>query len=104
MAKKLKPVHPGEILSEEFMQPLKLSMNKLAIDLRVPLTRIADIVHRRRGITPDTALRLARYFHNTPVFWMNLQVRYDLEVAEDKRATQIARDVRPSPAISARVA
>ena len=59
MAKKLKPVHPGEILSEEFMKPLKLSMNKLAIDLRVPLTRIADIVHERRGITIDTALRLA---------------------------------------------
>lgn len=101
MAKKLKPVHPGEILSEEFMKPLKLSMNKLAIDLRVPLTRIADIVHERRGITIDTALRLARYFKNTPVFWMNLQVRYDLEVAEDKQAAQVARDVRPSEAVTA---
>lgn len=102
MTKKLKPVHPGEILSEEFMKPLKLSMNKLAIDLRVPLTRIADIVHERRGITIDTALRLARYFKNTPVFWMNLQVRYDLEVAEDKQAAQVARDVRPSEAVTAR--
>jgi len=101
MAKKLKPVHPGEILSEEFMKPLKLSMNKLAIDLRVPLTRIADIVHERRGITIDTALRLARYFKNTPVFWMNLQVRYDLEIAEDKQAAQVARDVRPSEAVTA---
>lgn len=101
MARKLKPVHPGEILSEEFMKPLKLSMNKLAIDLRVPLTRIADIVHERRGITIDTALRLARYFKNTPVFWMNLQVRYDLEVAEDKQAAQVARDVRPSEAVTA---
>ena len=101
MAKKLKPVHPGEILSEEFMKPLRLSMNKLAIDLRVPLTRIADIVHERRGITIDTALRLARYFKNTPVFWMNLQVRYDLEVAEDKQAAQVARDVRPSEAVTA---
>ena len=101
MAKKLKPVHPGEILSEEFMKPLKLSMSKLAIDLRVPLTRIADIVHERRGITIDTALRLARYFKNTPVFWMNLQVRYDLEVAEDKQAAQVARDVRPSEAVTA---
>jgi antitoxin HigA-1 len=101
MAKKLKPVHPGEILSEEFMRPLKLSMNRLAIDLRVPLTRIADIVHERRGITIDTALRLARYFKNTPVFWMNLQVRYDLEVAEDKQAAQVARDVRPSEAVTA---
>ena len=101
MAKKVKPVHPGEILSEEFMKPLKLSMNKLAIDLCVPLTRIADIVHERRGITIDTALRLARYFKNTPVFWMNLQVRYDLEVAEDKQAAQVARDVRPSEAVTA---
>ena len=101
MAKKLKPVHPGEILSEEFMKPLKLSMNRLAIDLRVPLTRIADIVHERRGITIDTALRLARYFKNTPVFWMNLQVRYDLEIAEDKQAAQVARDVRPSEAVTA---
>ena len=102
MAKKLKPVHPGEILCEEFMMPLGLSMNKLAIELRVPITRIADIIHQRRGITADTALRLARYFRNTPVFWMNLQVRYDLEVAEDKRAAQVARDVRPSAAIPAR--
>jgi addiction module HigA family antidote len=104
MAKKLKPVHPGEILREEFMAPLKLSMNKLALDLRVPITRIADIVHQRRGITPDTALRLARYFKNTPVFWMNLQVRYDLEVAEDQHAVKVARDVHPSAAVSGRVA
>jgi len=104
MAKKLKPVHPGEILSEEFMKPLGLSMNKLAMDLRVPLTTVADIVHRRRGITTDTALRRARYLKNTPVFWMNLQVRYDLEVAETQHAPQIARDVRPRAAVSERVA
>src|ERR1700692_2913268 len=104
MPKKLKPVHPGEILREEFMRPLGLSMNKLAIDLRVPLTRIADIVHERRGVTTDSALRLARYFKNTPQFWMNLQVRHDLEVAGDKHAAQIARDVRPSAAVSERVA
>jgi addiction module HigA family antidote len=97
MTRKLKPVHPGEILSEEFMKPLGLSMNRLAIDLRVPLTRIADIVHERRGITTDTALRLARYFRNTPLFWLNLQLRYDLEIAEDKQAARITRDVRPSP-------
>lgn len=101
MGKKLQPVHPGEILSEEFMKPLKLSMNKLALELRVPITRIADIIHRRRGITPDTALRLARYFGNTPVFWMNLQVRYDLEVAEDESAAKVARDVRPHRASAA---
>src|SRR5437764_14138597 len=93
--KKLKPVHPGEILHEEFMKPLGLSMNKLALDLRVPVTRIADIVGERRGITADTALRLARYFRNTPVFWMNLQTWYDLEVAKDQREEKIRRDVTP---------
>jgi len=95
MAKKLKPVHPGEILHEEFMKPLGLSMNKLALGLRVPVTRIADIVGERRGITADTALRLARYFQNAPVFWMNLQTRYDLEVAQDELAAKVARDVQP---------
>jgi len=95
MARKLKPVHPGEILREEFMQPLGLSMNKLALNLRVPVTRIAEIVHERRAISTDTALRLGRYFNTTPVFWMNLQVRHDLEVAEDDLAHQIVRDVQP---------
>jgi addiction module HigA family antidote len=95
MARKLKPVHPGEILREEFMQPLGLSMNKLALNLRVPVTRIAEIVHKRRAISTDTALRLGRYFNTTPVFWMNLQVRHDLEVAEDELARQIVRDVQP---------
>jgi addiction module HigA family antidote len=95
MARKLKPVHPGEILRQEFMKPLGLSMNKLALALRVPVTRIAEIVHQRRAITTDTALRLGRYFKTTPVFWMNLQVRYDLEVAEDEQAEKIARDVQP---------
>jgi len=95
MAKKLKPVHPGEVLREEFMKPLCLSMNRLALELRVPVTRIAEIVHARRAITTDTALRLGRYFKTTPVFWMNLQVRYDLEVAEDELADRIARDVQP---------
>jgi addiction module HigA family antidote len=78
MAKKMKPLHPGEMLREEFMKPLGLTMNKLALDLRVPVTPIGDIVHERRGITADTALRLARYFNNTPEFWMNLQSWYDL--------------------------
>jgi antitoxin HigA-1 len=95
MARKLKPVHPGEILREEFMAPLDLSMNKLAMALRVPVTRIADIVNERRGITADTALRFARYFGNTPAFWMNLQTRYDLEVAEDEIARKVERDVQP---------
>jgi antitoxin HigA-1 len=95
MPKKLKPVHPGEILREEFMAPLGLSMNKMAIGMRVPVTRIADIVNEKRGITADTALRFARYFKNNPIFWMNLQVRYDLEVAEDQVADKIERDVQP---------
>jgi antitoxin HigA-1 len=93
--KKLKPVHPGEILREEFMKPLGLSMNRVAIDLRVPLTRIADIVHERRGVTTDTALRLARYFKTAPTFWLNLQTRYDLEVMGGRESERIARDVHP---------
>jgi antitoxin HigA-1 len=95
MARKLKPVHPGEILREEFMKPLDLSRNKLATDLRVPVTRIAEIYHERRGITADTALRLARYFNTSAAFWVNLQWRYELEVAEDREAARIARDIRP---------
>jgi addiction module HigA family antidote len=93
--KKLKPVHPGEILSQEFMAPLGLSMNRMALDLRVPVTRIADIVNEKRGITAETALRFARYFKNSPVFWMNLQTRYELEVAEDALAAKVERDVHP---------
>ena len=100
MTKKLKPVHPGEILREEFMVPLGLSMNRVALDLRVPVTRIADIVNQKRGITADTALRFARYFKNSPTFWINLQTRYDLEVAEDEIADKVERDVRPLEAAS----
>ena len=94
MPKKTKPVHPGEILREEFLKPLGLSMNRV-IDLRVPLTRIADIVHERRGITAGTALRLARYFKTAPAFWLNLQTRYDLEVAGNRENNRILRDVQP---------
>ena len=79
--KLLPTVHPGEVLREDFMAPLKLSMNRLAVDLHVPVTRIAEIVHERRGITPDTALRLARYFNTNARFWLNLQAAYNLEVA-----------------------
>jgi len=95
MAKKLKPVHPGEILRKEFMKPLGLSMNKMAMDLRVPMTRIAEIVAERRSVTADSALRFARHFKNSPTFWMNLQSRYDLEVAEDEIAAKVERDVQP---------
>jgi antitoxin HigA-1 len=100
--KKLKPVHPGEILSEEFMAPLGLSMNKMATDLRVSVTRIADIVNEKRGITAETALRFARYFKNSPIFWMNLQTRYELEVAEDELAAKVERDVQPLETVGAR--
>ena len=103
MTKKLKPVHPGEILREEFMVPLGLSMNRVALDLRVPVTRIADIVNEKRGITADTALRFARYFKNSPTFWMNLQTRYDPEVAEDEIADKVQRDVRPLEACPWRI-
>jgi antitoxin HigA-1 len=95
MRKKLEPVHPGEIRREGFMLPRSLSMNRVALDLRVPVTRIADIVNERRGISADNALRLARYFNGSASFWMNLQTRFDLEVAEDEIAAKVARDVRP---------
>jgi antitoxin HigA-1 len=78
------------------MEPLGLSMNRLALDLRVPVTRIAAIVHERRGVTPDTALRLARYFNTSPSFWLNLQSAYDIEGAQDKLSRVIEREVRPS--------
>ena len=93
--KALPPIHPGEILREDFIKPLDLSMNKLALVLRVPVTRIAEIVHGERSITADTALRLARYFDTSPQFWMNLQRDYDLHVAEDAKFAEISRDVRP---------
>jgi antitoxin HigA-1 len=93
--KRLPPIHPGEILRAEFMEPLQLSMNRLALDLHVPVTRIAEIVHERRGISPDTALRLARYFQTSARFWLNLQSAYDLEVAEDELSRSIEREVRP---------
>ena len=96
--RKLPPIHPGEILREDFMAPLGLSMNRLALALHVPVPRIAEIVHQRRSITPDTALRLARYFNTSARFWLNLQSAYDLEVAEDKLAGKIAQHVRPMTA------
>jgi antitoxin HigA-1 len=93
--KPLPPIHPGEILREDFMRPLGLSMNRLALDLHVPVTRIAEIVHQRRGISPDTALRLGRYFNTSARFWLNAQSAYDLEVAQDALQRSIDREVRP---------
>jgi len=95
MKRRLLPIHPGEILREDFLQPLGISMNRLALDLRVPVTRIAEILHERRGITPDTAMRLGRYFNTSVRFWMNAQISYDLELAEDELQQTIERDVRP---------
>lgn len=92
----LVPIHPGEILRADFMEPLQLSMNRLALDLHVPVTRVAEIVHSRRGISPDTALRLARYFNTSARFWLNLQSAYDLEAAEDELSRTIQREVRPA--------
>jgi antitoxin HigA-1 len=93
----LPPIHPGEILREELMEPLSLSIHRLARELRVPPTRISEIVNERRAISADTALRLARYFRSTPQFWMNLQATYDLEVETRRSATRIAREIDPRP-------
>lgn len=94
-AKKLPPIHPGEILREDFLKPMGISANRLALDLRVPGTRIAEILHERRAISADTAMRLARYFDTTAQFWMGLQAAYELEVTEDRARDEIERDVRP---------
>ena len=94
---RMPPLHPGEMLREEFMVPLGLSANALALALRVPATRISEIVHERRGITADTALRLGRYFRMTPEFWMNLQSHYDLESARDAVEAEIRKVVTPAP-------
>ncbi len=91
---KLKPVHPGKILQEEFLEPLGLSQNKLALALRVPARRINEIVLSKRRITADTALRLGRYFGMSARFWMNLQARYDLDTAEDALGDRIEREVQ----------
>jgi addiction module HigA family antidote len=95
MTEKLDPIPPGEILLEEFMRPHGLSQNKLARDLDVPVARINDIIHVRRGITADTALRLAAYFGTTAEFWLNLQTRYDLKVARRTSGKAIDKVVRP---------
>jgi addiction module HigA family antidote len=91
--KLLEPIHPGEILAEEFMVPLGLSANALAKALDVPVTRISEIVRGRRGVTADTALRLARYFATSPDLWLGLQAEYDLRVAERQAGAEIRRRV-----------
>lgn len=90
---KLAPIHPGEILLEEFLEPLGLSQYRLAKDLSVPPRRINEIVQGKRAISADTALRLARYFRTTDRFWLNLQSRFDLEVERDRLGSRLAREV-----------
>ena len=91
---KLAPIHPGEILIEEFLKPLEISQYRLASDISVPPRRINEIVHGKRAISPDTALRLSLYFGLSEQFWTNLQTRYDLETAKDKLAGRLAVEVR----------
>ena len=94
----LEPIHPGEMLAEEFMAPLNISINQLARDLHVPPNRISAIVNRKRGITADTALRLARYFGVSPEFWLNLQTSYELRGARRAAASEIEKHVHPRQA------
>ena len=91
----MRPIHPGEILREEFLEPMGMSVNALAKALRVPPTRMNEIVRENRGITADTAMRLARYFDTTERFWLNLQMEYELRTAQVRNASQIAEEVAP---------
>lgn len=92
--KKIPPIHPGEILMTEFLEPYKISQNKLANDISVTPRRINEIVHSKRAVTPDTALRLAKYFGMTPQFWLGLQMDYDLDLEEDRISEEIERKVK----------
>jgi len=98
LTNKMRPIHPGEILREEFLAPLGMSANALALELKVAAPRINDIVRERRAVTPDTALRLSCYFGTTPQFWLNLQSAYDLKMAELKDGSKIRREVNTRPA------
>src|SRR3954451_7583932 len=98
IGKRLPLVHPGEILRDEFLQPMKISVYAMALAIKAPRSRINDIVLGRRGISADTAFRLARYFGTTPGFWINLQARYDLDAADRKLRRRIEREVSPRAA------
>ncbi|MDY7041774.1 MAG: HigA family addiction module antitoxin [Chloroflexota bacterium] len=91
---KLPPIHPGEILLEEFLKPMGISQYRLAKDISVPARRINEIVHGQRAISPDTALRLSRYFGSSERFWINLQARYNLEVEKDRLRDRLDKEVR----------
>jgi len=97
--KKIAPLHPGEVLNEEFLLPFGLSQNKLAMALHVPARRINEIVLGKRGITADTALRLARYFKMSPQFWLGLQMDYELDLAEDATENTIEKQIQPMAAV-----
>ena len=99
----MRPVHPGEVLKEEYLRPLGLSANALAKALHVPAPRINDIVLQRRGITADTAMRLARYFGGDALSWLNLQMTYDLRVAQRTNAKKIEREVAPAGELGASI-
>ncbi len=92
---KLAPVHPGEILLAEFLESMKISQYRLAKDIHVPPRRINEIVHGKRGVTADTALRLGRYFGTSERFWLNLQAQYDLDVERDRLGDRLEREVEP---------
>jgi len=92
--KDLKPVHPGEVLLEEFLKPMNLSQNRVALDIGVPPRRINEIVLGKRAVTADTALRLGRYFRMSPQFWLGLQMDYDLDVTQDALAKRLDREVK----------
>ena len=91
--KKLPPIHPGQILFDEFLQPMGISQYRIAKDTNVPPRRINEIVHSKRAVTADTALRLGKFFNMSPQFWMNLQSRYELELAEDKLEDRLEKEV-----------
>ena len=97
MVKRFQPVHPGEILLEEFLQPMGISQYRLANDISVPPRRINEIVRGKRAVSAYTALRLARYFGQSERFWLNLQVHYDLEVEKDRLAGRLDTEVKPLP-------
>ena len=90
----MRPIHPGEIIKEEYLKPLNMSVNALAIALRIPAPRINDVVRQKRGVSIDTALRLARYFNTTAQFWMNLQISYDLKIAK-QNMVKIKNEIIP---------
>lgn len=98
MTAKLEPIHPGEILLEEFLKPMDISQYALAKAISVPPRRINEIVHGKRAVTADTALRLGRFFQMESEFWMNLQARFDLEVAKDCLKDRLVKEVRPRAA------